>query len=192
PQAGDTDAPALDPAQQPSIQKTPSNSASPRLLTGGPEILQALRKARSALDEEPGSALDDFLFATRSLAAAWPDLGEGERRAAHHAVLEFLYAASAWPEISEAAFDLIAAPAGRLAAGEPALEPAEVAPALWSVGMLARLTSERELPVRTTRAIRDALTAAIGGDRAGVESFEAGARTAAAMTPLALVRPERL
>lgn len=184
--------PAPPAPSEPELQEEPQPAPEPRLITGGPELLEALRDARAGLDAEPESALDDFAFAVRSLAAAWPQLDEGQRRAAHHAILEFLYAANAWSDVREGAFDVIARPSARLAAGEPALEAREVAPAIWSVGMLARLSDERELSVHATTAVRRALIETIGSDRAGVGSFENGARAAAAAAPLAIVRADRL
>ncbi len=165
----------------------PAAPPEPSLLGTGREIVAGLTRATVAITDAPDTALDAFDLATRSLAQHWPDLAEGERRAANHQVIEYLYTSLRWQDHSEATLEIIASGAISLAgrgADAPPLSAEEVAPAAWSVGMLSRLRSEREIPARDAGIIGRHLAAAIGTLRVSNRpTFDDGARAALIRIP---------
>lgn len=152
------------------------------------EALRALRSSADAARNDAGAAMPEFIAATRWISGWWCRLDVAQVRAASDATVEFIYAASGWPDAAGEAVDLLA----RLAAplGDDAgVAPEQIWPAAWSAGMLLRLTRERDLPADLTVRIERALIRALGSARPRSESsFEVGAGAALALLPMKIIQ----
>lgn len=134
-------------------------------------------------------ALSRFSVAVQSLAEGWVALAAEPDRlvAAHDALIEFVYRASAdGATAAESARQVRALGAALSGAGAP--EPGGIVRAVWATGMLARLSRERDLPAACAREIEDGLVELLGEARSGVEpSFAAGAAAALQRVPGLLI-----
>lgn len=154
-------------------------------------VVGALRACSADLRTKPEVAIASFNEAVAWLAASWPRLDLGQRRAANDAIVEFVYAAAKRPDGAGGIIGTIASGAGPLARKAGPLGAGEVLPGAWAAGMLSRLDRERDLPARTATQIDRALIAALGEDRPRPDSgFEAGAAAALVHMPLRLISPE--
>lgn len=154
--------------------------------TAGREI----QLSAKALESDPPQAIEGFERAVEALAEGWAALSPDRLVAAQQDVIEFLYRAASREELLRRAVTALGAPAGVLATGE-SLRASEVAPAVWSAGMLTRLVREKDLPAAVETQARRAVGAALA-ERLPVseQTFEAGARAATRLIPLRLV-PKR-
>jgi len=156
-------------------------SADPALPPPRPpaEILDWLRESVEVFPETPGDAAWRFDRAVTDLARTWIDFEPPALGQAHELVLEFAHLATPQAESARRAIDALAAPLEVLVGDRPVIEPDDVAPAIWSAGMLSRLTGERELPGRTLQDAAARSTQALG-QPAGAEAstFIAGAEAA--------------
>ncbi len=133
-------------------------------------LVRDIRATVAMLDDDPGQATDRFTLLVRALSRGWTTLAPVERAAAHDAVVEFLYRAGEHPHAVAGATRAVASPAAVYAASSEAPAAGEVPAVVWSVGMLARLSRERDLPARARSEIEATLAGALGergltGDR---------------------------
>ncbi len=173
-----------------SAARSRAGSEDPRQNRDQAQLAGALRQLAAcpdALGVDPEAAVARFEHAVGVLAAEWCRVPRDRLVATHDAVVEFLYRAGADPEISGRALDAIGSGAGALAPGAPARladDPARIWPAAWSLGMLVRLSREKDLSAATREAIETRIGAAVGHGRPVIErSFEAGAASALQATP---------
>ncbi len=155
--------------------------------------LKDLRDAAAAARTNPSSALDSLRPVLRQLGDWWAAYEPGVRRACDDALVEVIYALSASTETQAELHTLIAAPSLCLGPAEgpdprPRLQADEAWPAAWSVGMLTRLTRERELSTRLAAKNAAALDAALGRNRPTLDStFESGVGVALRRMPQLLL-----
>jgi hypothetical protein len=153
-------------------------------------LVRELAACAAQARREPELAAERFPALARQLAARWCKLEQSQRRASDVAVLDVVFATASYPEVSQRVLDAIADGARELAAGG-AMEPRETWPAVWSAGILTRLSRERELPHVLSSRIDTELTGAIGRDRPRADStFESGAVAALRLLPERLVAGE--
>ncbi|MFM9996378.1 MAG: hypothetical protein ACKVU4_11330 [Phycisphaerales bacterium] len=149
--------------------------------------LRDLAACAEAVAVDPIEAAERFEKAVAGLAADWPRAAPDRLIAAHDAIVEFLYRAGDDPSISKRAVAAIGAGAGALSAPverSPAADAARVWPSVWSVGMLVRLTRERDLSAAVRDDVERRVVEAAGHARPVVErGFESGAGAALALLP---------
>jgi len=166
------------------------------------KTLKDLRDAAPLARTDPAASVAALEPILRQLADWWAAYDASTRRACDDAVIECLYAMSSSLEAQTALHKLIAAPSLRLStASSPAeaidrpqsgerlpMHVDEVWPAAWSVGLLTRLTRERDLPTRLVAMNSAALDTSLGQSRPTLEStFESGATLAARRIPTLLL-----
>jgi hypothetical protein len=143
--------------------------------------LKDLRDAAALARTKPADALAQLEPAIRNLSDWWAAYDPGLRRACDDAIVEAIYALAGSEEHQGELHTLIIEGSRGLdpsASGSPRprLHADALWPAAWSVGMLTRLTRERELPTRLSARTSAALDAALGTGRPTLEStFESGA-----------------
>jgi len=194
-------------AAAPIERATPTAAASPARSPRGSMVdprktLKELRDAAPLARTDPAAGVAALEPILGQLADWWAAYDPGSRRACDDAVIECLYAMSSSLEAQTALHKLISAPSLRLSVAPGAAEAIdradsaervrmhadEVWPAAWSVGLLTRLTRERDLPTRLVAMNSAALDAALGQSRPTLEStFESGATLAARRIPTLLL-----
>lgn len=175
----------LKPAEPEPDQPAPSE----RPLTPA-EALELLRTCTAGLAVDPEQASRDFERAVVRLGEVWCDLPRDQRVAGVDQIVEYVYRASAWADIASGAVEVIAGPSMRLRLAGKGLAPEEVWPAVWSVGVLTRLSRERDLTSGAASIIDASLTGALGGGRAALnQTFDAGALASLAEATRLLASP---
>lgn len=123
------------------------------------------------------------------LAAWWTRLDAGQRVAAADAIVDLLFKISSDLVLTERVVAAVAAGAEPLLRPDAPFGPEAVGPAAWSVGMLARLTRERELPAAVAMRVQRTVSQALGGARLPAQaSFNAGAAMALRAMPIRIVQ----
>ncbi len=151
-----------------------------RVLSGSVEKL--------ATDRGAASAQFDGAFA--GLATSWVELEPDRAASAQDAVVEFLYRAADNTVVADGAARTILQGSEAMRNGTLPLEADRVLPGVWSVGTLARLARERELPAHVRAMIDGELAVVVSGAVAGgTGSFTSGASAALQAVPRLLVRP---
>lgn len=175
------------PAPTAPVSSVPIAPAVPTIDLSDPGVLlKELRLSVSGLEASPDDAHERFARAIVALGEHWGDLPPDQLVAAHHQIVDFLYRDAGRPARDSAL--LIAAGAGVLDARSPIGED-QVWPAIWSVGMLARLSRERDLPASAEQAILAALNSAPGAPAPGANvSFATGAEAALRAMGAAMIR----
>ncbi|MCC6283858.1 MAG: hypothetical protein IT439_00945 [Phycisphaerales bacterium] len=172
----------VDPAPEPA---TPAD----RPMTAA-EALALVRTSTEGLAIDPEQAATDFERAVLRLGEVWCDLPRDQRVAGVDQIVEYVYRASAWADIASSGVETIAGPSMRLRLAGKGLAPDEVWPAIWSVGVLTRLSRERDLTSGAVSVIDASLTGALGGGRAALnQTFDAGALAALAEATRLLASP---
>lgn len=167
-------------------------------------VVRSLRESAAMVKTNYVKALAKFEAGLASLTTRWCRFDPAQRRAADAAVIDFIYASASIPDAYGPALDAVVRGAQWMDATAPAVDaksstgssaPAPAAnaaglsrdrvwPAVWSVGILTRLSRERELPSEISGRVEAALTAAIGADRPRLEAtFETGAIAALRRLP---------
>lgn len=154
--------------------------------TLGRDIAQAAK----AVAGEPDTAASAFELASGDLGANWPRLSKEQLIAAHDSVVEFVYRAAQMPEVTARALTAIARGVEPLGEERPLTE-AEVWPAVWSTGMLARLSREKDLSVAAKATVESGLRRALGPAALVDGTFESGAAAVLALIPRRLVTSEQ-
>lgn len=145
------------------------------------ERIDLRRQAASILAEldiDPSGSVDRFEAFIDRLAVRWPEFAADEQVAITNSVIEFLYRASIRPELGGRAVGAITRGVDLLNA-PGTMSGDDVLRAVWSLGMVNRLSRERDLPA----TVQGRLTQAIGEtSRWGVTpsdaSFSGGAQAA--------------
>lgn len=150
-------------------------------------LVHSLRKTVDLAAGEPEAAALAFGDAARQAARWWPTLDTGQRAAAVEATIEALFRLGATPA-GPRALEAITEGAATLAEPSIPLTRGRVNPAAWSLGILVRLSRERELPAALAAPTDQTLNAVLGGERPVVNtSFAAGATLALRLMPIRLV-----
>lgn len=146
----------------------PEEDAGPRYARLS-DAMAALDSAADGLEIDRAEAVRVFRSAFGAVGEGWCNLTDGQRRAVQHDVVEFVYRAVQDPGLVEPVVGAVASGSRALGAGGG---EAEVWPATWSVGVLARLAREGDIGARAAREIESALRGAVGSAVAG--GFEQG------------------
>ncbi|TVQ60643.1 MAG: hypothetical protein EA378_11190 [Phycisphaerales bacterium] len=125
-------------------------------------LVRDLQAAVAQLDDDAPAASARFASLVDALARRWTLLSASERAAAHDAVVEFVYRSADSPVAIAGAIRAIARPASAYASSDAPPAPGEVHPTIWSVGVLARLSRERDLPASARSEIERTLARALG------------------------------
>lgn len=153
-------------------------------------LQRAMRDVRASATSamaDPGGAQATLEAALDTLAAGWLVLEPAQRAQVQSDVLDAFYAGSAIPSWRERIIQRIALP-GK-AALERSIEPASIAPAVWSAGLASRLSRERELSLAERAACEEALPVASGGMLPSAKrTFATGARSMLAVLPTRIVQ----
>ncbi len=190
----------LPPAPAPTTSSTPTSdpqpSTTPPQRSTAPrppdstELAGALREIASApeaLAVDPGAAVERFEKVVGVLAGSWCRAQRDQLVAAHDAIVEFLYRTGADPSRSERAIEVIGAGALALVPGSStplAADPDRIWPSIWSLGMLVRLSREKDLSAAAREAIESRVGAGVGMGRPVIErSFDSGATAALQVAP---------
>ncbi|HPO92198.1 MAG TPA: hypothetical protein PL072_01895 [Phycisphaerales bacterium] len=162
-----------------------------------PLVIKRLRDAAKSAAADPAAAQSQLLQARLVLRDHWFAVDPGVNVAATEACVQVIYALASGPardkELAGAVIDEIASDARRLAERRDphvSVIPAEeVSRGAWSVGMLARLSRERELAGPLKAACTLALNEALGPGRAAAETtFDSGALAALELMPPAILK----
>lgn len=175
--------PAVRPAPRP-VARAEKDYVDPVL------VVRMLRESAATVKTDPVRALARFQEGLGSLTTRWCRFDPAQRRAADAAVIDFIYSSASSAEVSASAMDAVVRGAVSVeSASDAGLAREQVWPAVWSVGILTRLSRERELPSEISGRIEGALTAAIGADRPRLEaSFETGAIAVLRRLPARILR----
>ncbi|HYE01886.1 MAG TPA: hypothetical protein VD963_01490 [Phycisphaerales bacterium] len=186
PEVPETDA-ARAPQGAPPAPQAPS-STPPVQLTDADAAVRLLARARGQLSGDQSAALDQFNHAVRWLGSHWAGFDAAGRTAALDAIVEFVYAAAAWPDAALVALATLEELADPITGARGRVAADQVLPSVWAAGTLVRLARERNLPVALVTRIDAALVSTLGADRPRQESlFETGARAALRRLPLAML-----
>ena len=148
------------------------------------EVSRALAGATATLATDAAGALAKFESEVQRLGRVWPVLPPAELVATNDAVVEFVYRAAGSGDTAVRAVAAVGKPAEALARADLTPTPDAVAPAVWSVGMLARLWHEKDLPADAKTEMEQRLAAATsGGSPVQDRAFPAGAAAALAALP---------
>jgi hypothetical protein len=148
-------------------------------------LLRELVAHTKYLADDPAAAASQFMVTVERLAQRWPSLPKDGLIAANDAVVEFVYRSGDVGDASRRAVAAIGDGAATLV-GEtnPAADPAAIDRAVWSLGMLARLSRERDLAATVKGDIDERLAAVLGHSGGLSEpSFDAGGEAAILMLP---------
>jgi hypothetical protein len=143
-----------------------------------PDIVRRMNGVALEVRTKNTSALADFSKAYGEMAMMWTQAPPDQRTSGVNSVLEVIFAAS--PSAATAgdlqmSLELLGAISARSAAGAGPPRADEVVPAVWTAGVISRLSRERELNRTVVRQI-DAIYAEIfGAGGGGDSSFESGA-----------------
>lgn len=181
--------PQSQPAQSGKADPDPPRQGPPPL-NDGPAVRAALARATQGLSIDTTAAITDFERAVTRLSELWVKIPRDELAAIHAEVVQFLYRSAPWTDIAMRAAEAVARPSTHLRRGSRGLSPEEVWPSLWSVGMLARLSREKDLPSGVGAIIDGGLTESLGGGRTPAnQSFEAGVLAALGLAPRFMASP---
>lgn len=133
-------------------------------------VNRELAAAVEGLSMDAAAASARFEAAIASFSADWMTYPNDQLRAGQDAVIEFVYRASASPEVMSKALELVRAPSRALRPGAALLTPEQIGPAAWSLGMLTRLDAEKDLPAAARLDVQSELQASAPG-----RAFEADA-----------------
>jgi len=178
-----TETPATPAPEQTSTPSEPDG----RLRSDPTSLVRDLRAAIDGLSIDPVESREAFARSIARFQGEWPQMPTDRLRAASVAVVEYVYRASGSLELLDAVVSLIASPA-ELLDGPAPLDADSIDRAAWSVGMLTRLTRERDLPAvvrgRAERTLSRALDGHLPG---GQQTMEDGLVAALASMPARLL-----
>ncbi len=153
----------------------------------GVTLVRALGASTDLVATDPVRALAQFTDAVQRLGGVWPGLAPDQLARAQDFAVEFMYRSGKNP-------DLAARAAMVVAAGAEAIKPGSgpqadrsikrlILPSVWSRGLLARLSSERDIAAEARARIE---SAAGDADTRSAGTFISGASSAVAEWPLIL------
>lgn len=168
-----SDPPIRAPAERPAAQSEPA--ALVRELAACVEGLSTDR-------EDAGARFDGAILA---ISSEWPRFPADQLAAVQNHIVEFLYRCD--PGGAAAAVERLASGTDSLVGRAP-VDAAGVRRAVFSMGVLARLTRERDLGIGAATGVETTLAEILGRDRADIEAtFASGALAAARAIPSRLV-----
>ncbi len=158
--------------------------------TDASSIVRAIQQSTETARKDPAAGLAQFRLAIAPLAEWWPKLDPGQRRAADAGVIDFVYVLSPSPDSAVLVIDDLRGMLGLLNDRDRSMRAGDVWPSSWALGMLSRLSVERELPRGVGARIAETLNEALSASRVGaMVTFEDGALSALRRMPVRLVAP---
>lgn len=164
------------------VRARPTEALAP---TDAVEVSRRLTACIAGATTDPVFASAEFAEIVSAIRRGWPTYSLDQLVSINHGVVEFMYRVASSSEAYGRAIDAIADdPAESADSDRPRREVWSI---VWSCGMLARLSRERDLPATVVQRIRQRL-GAIAGDHVSTTqaSFESGARAAMQMLPTRL------
>lgn len=146
-------------------------------------LVRALQSSVEQLDTDKEQALQRFGTVTRRLGTAWPDLAPDQVASAQNSIVEFLYRGGPTPDLAARAASALAMGTEPLRAPLRTISQGQVLDSVWALGLVTRLTSERDLPADARSIIISAAGASAGQ---GPGTFAAGAASAISAWPVKL------
>jgi hypothetical protein len=141
------------------------------------EVSMRLGQAVDGLAIDERQARADFLGGVAALSTGWVRMSESERIAAQQHVVEFVYRSANRADLSRDVIEAIALGSKRLVEGE--IDKDGVLAATWSVGVLTRLSRERDLTALAEGLVRARLGDALGHSGGGLAgTYQSGATAA--------------
>lgn len=138
-------------------RETPRKPASSAAPEAPGSALEDVRACVDGIAVDPAEAVARFDEAVGRLAAEWPSLTPDRRSASHDAVVEFVHRLRGEPELAASAVRSVIARTPRpTGPGESPMVPAagDVARWAWGVGMVWRLSQERDWPARLVQMLQ--------------------------------------
>lgn len=148
-------------------------------------LVRTLGSCVEQLGSDPVQALDRFKDATHRLGNVWPALAPDQLVSAQNSIVEFMYQSGKTDDLAARAAAFIAADAQPVRAPSRSVSKDQILPSVWAMGIVTRLTSERDLPADARSAISTAAGATAGQ---GAGTFSAGAASAIVAWPAVLAR----
>ncbi len=136
------------PAPRPSPEREANSE-----LAGIAGLAREIRGATDDASIDAQAGLRRFVHAIDELARSWPRIPRDQLIAANDAVVEYLYRTSSDASVFSSAMETVAAPADVLRGTDPPAA-ATILPAIWSNGLLARLSRESDLPSAARERLR--------------------------------------
>ncbi|MGD9688772.1 MAG: hypothetical protein AB7K52_02565 [Phycisphaerales bacterium] len=150
-------------------------------------VVRAVRSAADLAGTDRAQSLKALERAVPAFAAWWPKMDVGQRAAAMSHLVDAFLRLAPEPDLAPALIDLVAAGAQRLGGRAP-LQADEVVSSAWSVGALARLAGEQNLPAVVRLRLQTAAGGSLMGSRLPASaSFQAGAAIALRRMPLRII-----
>jgi len=161
-------------ADSPDRNTTPNKPARP---SEWGDVLRELSRASDAAGTDAEAAHARFLDAMDQMAQRWPEAGSDGVLAGVNGVIDYLYRVSARQDLAISLIDAIAA-SGRLDGDGATPTPESIPRLVWSAGMLARLSREREFGGSVSRRLGDSVAEVLGASLPPNASFQNGAAAA--------------
>jgi hypothetical protein len=136
-----------------------------------PDAVARMESTVAALRSSQSDAVERFRRAYAELSRGWCNAAPDQRTRAVNAVIDAIFAAAGSPEQGDRVLAVLAA-SGVAATAAPA--SGEVLPAVWTSGIVARLSRERELPRGMVRRIDELAASLFGQAGVGEATFESG------------------
>lgn len=151
------------------------------------DLLREASAATTLLDTDAAAAQERFAACYTLMSQRWVEASGDGIVAGVDRLVDYLYRAAQKPGGAEKAVEVIVEGAAPLAGSAP-LSGTQVTGAVWSVGVLARLAREKDLPAAIRQSVQDGLAVAVTGAVAPSETtFKAGASAAIALVPARLL-----
>lgn len=178
--------------EDPPVAWRPSSPRPAVIEAGGAEagleagaIVRELSASVEGLATDPDEAFARFGRGIGALEREWVRMNADQLAAAQNQVVEFVYRSRG--EAAVRAVEVLASGAGALSDRSTA-DASGVRRAVFSIGILARLARERDLPIAASIRVESVLSGVLGHERSEMESsFAGGTIVAAKAVPSRLV-----
>jgi predicted amino acid-binding ACT domain protein len=152
------------------------------------DVLRALDASVAGTAVDLAGALDAFEKAAGDAETRWMEAAPDAQLAAINSALDFLYRLGDNEEAGARAAGILAR-GSRGVAGAGPVPPRAIGPAVWSAGVLTRLSRERDLPTGVREELRARFAECFGrGAAPGDFTFRSGAAAMALSLPPRLVQ----
>ncbi|MCX5689589.1 MAG: hypothetical protein NTV94_07370, partial [Planctomycetota bacterium] len=140
-----------------------------------PDLVRAMDQAVKLIRDKDSEAVPAFSRAYSQLATEWTQATADQRTTGVSVVLDGVFAAAGDPDTADQVVQAIASTA---VLNQAAPTSAQVVPAVWTAGVVARISRERELPRALVRRFDELAAGIFGSGGAGEATFDVGASAA--------------